>query len=157
MDWIKELIGSWGKTRKVSMAATVDHVELSSTHLVVGLGIDFHNKTDEPIPVKEIRMIAYINGRRAEPLRFYPLERFERAMNNNRISKKNVRPFTLPPHEIHTEQLRFISQEVVDISPGGYAINVELTDTSSASYKSRVKIRVDKSIKYRRDEAWQEN
>jgi hypothetical protein len=67
-----------------------------------------------------------MGGRREEPLRFYPLERFERVLGKKRILKAPVGPFTLPPHEIHTEQLRFISQKVFDIPPGGYAVDVEL-------------------------------
>jgi len=92
MDWIKQLIGGWEENRKVSMAATVDHVELSSAHLVVGLEIDFQNKTDDPIPIKEIRVRVYMGGRREEPLRFYPLERFERVLERVwKVVKSSVR------------------------------------------------------------------
>ncbi|MCE0499628.1 MAG: hypothetical protein LV481_16940 [Methylacidiphilales bacterium] len=96
-----------------------------------------------------------MSGRGKEPQMFYPLERFERVLNKQRMLKVPVEPFTLPPHEIHAVPLRFISEKVFDIPPGGYAVDIELTDTNDTRYTSRVKIRVDSKIKYRHDEAWQ--
>ena len=156
MNWIKQLFGGWREKRQVSMSAKLDHVELSEAHLVLGLEIDWGNKTNEPIPIKEIKVKIHLDGRGGEPLRFYPLDRFGRVLNKARILKMPVRPLTLPAGEVHTEHLRFISQEVVDIPVGGYAVDIELTDTSNNSYASRTKIRVENGIKYRRSEEWQE-
>jgi hypothetical protein len=39
----------------------------------------------------------------------------------------------LPPHAIYNEQTRFISQEVLDISPGSYTVDIQLTDTNNTS------------------------
>jgi len=46
----------------------VDHVELSSAHLVLGLKIDWRNETDDPIPIKEILVSVGLGGRAEEPL-----------------------------------------------------------------------------------------
>ena len=154
MDWIKQLIGGWGEGRKVSLAAMVDHVELSSAHLVLGLKIDWRNETDDPIPIKEILVSVGLGGRAEEPLWFYPLERFERVSIKKGMEKTPVKPFSLPPHKIHTEQIRFISQEVFDIAPSNYTMHVQLTDTNNGSYTNRIKIRVGSEIKYRLSEAW---
>src|SRR5271167_3025671 len=124
MDWIKKLFGGSGSSRKLSMAAKVDHVELTATHLVIGLAIDWQNPTPDPIPVKEVQVVVYINGRNEEPLRFYPLERFARVITHRAIQKSPIRPFTLPPKETYGEQIRFISQEILDIPPGSYAVDV---------------------------------
>jgi hypothetical protein len=149
-----KIFGVLGDSRNVSSAAVVDHVELSPSHLVVGLDIDWRNETNGPLPVKEIQMRLYLSGRGGEPLRFYPLERFEHVLTQRAIQKTPVRPFTLPPCEIHNEQIRFISQEICDISPGTYAVDFQITDTSNASYNSRLKIQVEKKAIYRRSKEW---
>jgi hypothetical protein len=152
MDWLRQLIGD----RKVSLVATLDHVELTPTHLVMGLKLDWHNGTNDPIPIKEVLVRVYLGGRGVEPLRFYPLERFERVFARRGLQKTPVAPFRLPPRETYTEQIRFISQEVLDISPGNYAVDVQLTDADNISYTSRIKIGVESTVKYRRSEEWQE-
>jgi hypothetical protein len=139
------------------MVATADHVELTATHLVMGLQIGWHNRTDNPIPIKEIQMRVAMRGRSEEPLRFYPLERFVRIPTQRALQKTPVRPFVLPSHETYTEQIRFISQEVLDIPPGNYTVEVQITDTSDTRYSSQTKIQVPSKIKYRRSEEWQDN
>jgi len=155
--WIQQLIGGSPTNRKVSLVVTADHVELTSTHLVMGLQIGWTNRTDNPIPIKEIQVRLYPHGRNKEPLRFYPLERFARVIGKMALQKTPVRPFTLPPKETYAEQIRFLSQEVLDIPPGNYTIEVQITDTSDTSYTNRTTIQVRSKIKYRRSEEWQED
>lgn len=138
------------------MTATVDHVELSATYLVLGLKIDWCNETNNPIPIKEIHLTVYMGGWGEEPLRFDPLERFERVLTHWGVQKTPVRPFTLTPHEIYTEQIRFISRQVLDIGPGSYAADIQLTDTGETSYINRIEIRVQSEVKHHRKEEWQE-
>ena len=97
MYWIRRLIGVWGEKRRVSMAAMVDHVELSSTHLVMGLKIDWRNETGHPISIKDIQMRIHQAGPGREPLRFYPLERFGRVLNKTRILKSPLDRSRFPP------------------------------------------------------------
>ena len=155
--WIQQLIGGSPTDRKVSLALTADHVELTSTHLVMGLQIGWHNRTDNPIPIHEIQVRMYLHGSNKEPLRFYPLERFMRVPAKRAFQKTPVGPFTLPPKEIHVEQIRFISQEVLDIPAGKYTVEVQITDVSDTSYTSRATIDLANKIKYRRSEEWQED
>jgi hypothetical protein len=152
----RHLIGGSSTNGKLSLALTVDHVELSETHLVLGLGIDWHNRTDDPMPIKEVQIRVYVEGRHKEPLRFYPLERFARVMALRALEKKPVRPFVLPPDEIHTEQIRFISQAIIDIPPGSYVVEVETKDSSDAVYINKSKIHLESKLKYRRSEEWSE-
>lgn len=154
---VKELIENWRAGRKISMVATADHVELTDTHLVMGLNLDWCNQTEDPIPVKEIQVMVYMHGKGEAPLRFYPLERFARVPTQKVLKKTPVRPFTLSPQEIHTEHLRFISQEVLNIAPGNYTVDVHLIDTSETSYTNRTKIHLESRIKYRRSEEWHAN
>ena len=123
----------------------------------MGLQIGWTNRTDNPIPIKEIQVRLYPHGRNKEPLRFYPLERFARVIGKMALQKTPVRPFTLPPKETYAEQIRFLSQEVLDIPPGNYTIEVQITDTSDTSYTNRTTIQVRSKIKYRRSEEWQED
>ena len=136
------------------MVAALEHVELSPAHLVVGLTIDWRNRTDSPLPIQDVRMKLYLHGRGQSPLQLYPLERFARVSTQRAIQKTPVSPFTLPPGEIYSEQLRFISQEVLDLPAGSYPIDIRIKDTSENSYTCRSKIRVENKIKYRRSEEW---
>ena len=139
------------------MAATADHVELSSTRLVMGLQIGWINETDNPIPIKTIKMRLYLRGTKNEPLRFYPLERFARVVGEQSLQKTPVFAFTLPPKEIHAEQIRFLSPGVLDIPAGNYTVEIQITDTSNTSYTNRTTLQVESKIKYRQSEEWLES
>jgi hypothetical protein len=152
---IQQLIGGSGTGEKLDLAVTVDHVELSTKHLVLGLKLDWLNRTSDSIRIQDVGVMVYLDGRKKEPLRFFPLERFARAQIKREIQKTAIRPFTLPPDAIYTEQIRFISQEVLDIPPGTYAMDVQLMDTDNTSYLNRVKFPVEGKVKYRRSEEWQ--
>jgi hypothetical protein len=154
--WIKQLIAGSG-SRELSLAATADHVELTATHLVLGLKLDWCNQTNTPIPIKEVQVMMYLHGHKKEPLQLYPLERFERVLGQRALQKTPVRPFTLPSKEIYSEHIRFLSQEVLDIPPGNYSIDVHIKDTGNTSYASRTKIQLTGRIKYRRSEEWHED
>jgi len=157
INWIEHLIGGWGTNRKLTLVVKVDHIELTSTHLIIGLQIDWHNQTDQPIPVKEVQVRVYLDGRKGEPLRFYPLERFVRAPSERAFQKKPVRPFTLPSKKVFTEQLRFLSQEVLDIPAGDYGVEIEIKDISDISHTCRTHIQLETKKKYRRDEEWHQD
>ena len=154
--WIKQLIADLG-SRELSLVATADHLELTATHLVLGLKLDWRNQTDISAPIKEVQVMMYLHGQNKEPLRFYPLERFERVFGQRALQKTPIGPFTLPPKEIHSEHIRFLSQEVLDIPPGNYVIDVYIEDASEASYTNRTKIQLTGKMKYRRSEEWQED
>jgi hypothetical protein len=122
----------------------------------MGLRLEWHNRTDQPIPIKEIQVKMYLRGRKKDPLRFYPLERFARVTSQRGLQKSPVRPFTLPSHAAYTEQIRFISQEILDLPAGNYDVVVQIKDTSDSSYSNGITLPVQGKIKYRRSEEWQE-
>ena len=92
---MKTLFGGSGLSGELSLAVTVDHVELSATHLILGLKVDWYNPTGAPIPIKEIQVRVYMDGRYKEPLRFYPLERFAHVDFQRAIQKKPLRALSL--------------------------------------------------------------
>ena len=152
INWIKQLFGD----QKVLLEATTDHVELTSSHLVVGLQLQWLNKTDQSIPIKEIQLRVYLEGRNKDPLQLYPLERFTRLTTRRAFEKSPVRPFALPAGEPYTEQMRFISQEVLDLPAGNYPAEVLIKDTNDVIYTNRITLEVEGKIKYRRSEEWLE-
>jgi len=97
---------------------------------------------------------VYMDGRYKEPLRFYPLERFAHAEFQRAMQKKPLRAFTLPPEETHTQQIRFLSQQVLDIPQGKYRLEVHLKGTDDVSYVNPTTIQVTGKSKYRRSEEW---
>ena len=137
------------------MDVNVDHVELTSTHLVIGFQMGWINRTENPIPIKNIQMKLYLHGKRHEPLTLYPLERFTRVPNQKGFHKTPMRPLTLPAQGIYAEQIRFISQEVLDLPVGKYTLEIILTDTGDNLYTNQVTIHVESKIKYRLSEEWQ--
>ena len=76
------LFEMWRTKPTLTVVATADHVELTDTHLVLGLKIAWSNQTNADIEVKDLRVGLFLNRRDKYPLRFYPLERFERDLEN---------------------------------------------------------------------------
>jgi hypothetical protein len=140
---------------KVAVDVVTDHVELTSAHLVLGLQLQWNNRTANSIPVKDIQLKVYVRGEKKDALNFYPLERFERSAVRKAIVKSPIRPFTIPAHEARTEQIRFISQEVLDIEKGSYAAALQVTDVNEAVYEYKVRVRVRNEQKYRHTEEWE--
>jgi hypothetical protein len=147
----------FGGKKGLTLSALVDHVELSDKHLVIGLHIEWQNYTEFSISVKGIQILAYLHGPKKEPLSLYPLERFSRnAVQKKVIVKTPLEPFFLPMQEPHSEHIRFISQEVFDVEPGTYTVDIQVEDTSDVTHTCRTKVRVAHEMKYRRTEEWDE-
>jgi hypothetical protein len=155
--WLKKLLGGPGLSRKISLSAKPDHVELSPAHLVIGLVLTWRNRTSESIKMKKIQVVCYLHGRKKDPLLFYPLERFERVIGHRALQMTPLSPFRLPVKKPYSEQMRFICQEVLDIPPGTYVTDVQVVDTDDKSYTNRVKLRLTAKMKYRTSEEWQES
>jgi hypothetical protein len=152
--WMTPLIEKWRTKGKLTLVATVDHVELTSTHLVIGFKLEWGNRTDDAIAIKDIQVQVYLNGRDKEPLRFYPLERFARVIGQRAIQKTPIGEFTLPVNEVHAEQIRFISQEILDIPAGKYTVEVQIEDADDNRHTSRTLMELESKSKYRRSEEW---
>ena len=56
--------------------------------------------------------------------------------------------------ETHTQQIRFLSQQVLDIPQGKYHVEVHLKGTDDVSYVNQTNIQVLGKSKYRRSEEW---
>ncbi len=154
---LKQLINEWGGiSPSLGVVVKSDHVELSSTHLVIGVEIDWTNQGTELISVREIQMGIYLAKRSKEPLRFYPLERFARVFTHRAIQKSPLHAFKIPPHHSHSERIRFISQEVRDIPPGTYMVDIVVKDIHEVRHVSRTEIELVAKQKYRRSEEWDE-
>jgi hypothetical protein len=151
MNWIKHLMGG----QEIALHASADHVELTADHLVIGLELSWQNRTAAPISVKDIQLQLVLSERGKEPLRFYPLERFEHVSNRRALQKKSIRPFTLPPDQPHAEQIRFISQEVRDIPAGKYEAAIDILDLNEISHRNEITLRFRSEIKYRQSEEWE--
>jgi hypothetical protein len=141
--------------QEIDLSASAEHVELTADHLVIGMVLSWHNRTAAPISIKDMQLHVALPGRGKEPLRFYPLERFERVPQQRALIRKPVRPFTIPAHQEYAEQVRFISQEVLDIPAGRYGAAIEVKDIGDVCYTNEFTLRVDSQIRYRRSEEWE--
>ena len=153
-DFITSLSEKWQSGRKLAVEATVDHVELTSYQMVLGLQIHWFNRSEDPLWVKDIVVKLYLQKRDKEPFRLYPLERFERLQTGPGFDKLPLSAFTLPANELYTERIRFISQQLLDIAPGVYRVEIEIKDRSDAIHLGKTEIQVESRRKYRKSEAW---
>jgi hypothetical protein len=150
----KEHIHQWRMSRNVNVMATVDHVELASTHIILGLNVGWENKTETPIIVVEIQVMIYKRKDHDLLLRLLPLERFARKDIRRTLEKPALSQFKLKPKEIHTEHIRFLSIGSFDIEPGTYTTDIQIRDTKHNTYTRRTKIDVVNKMKYRLAEDW---
>lgn len=139
---------------KLTLVVAVDHVELTDTHLIIGFKMEWGNRTDDAIAIKDIQVQVFLHGRDREPLQFYPLERFARIIGQRAIQKTPISAFTVPAGEVHVEQLRFISQEILDIPAGKYTMDVQVEDAGDNHHTNRALIELQSKTKYRRSEEW---
>jgi len=147
------MIDRWRTNRKLTTAATADHIELSATHLVLGLKIDWINRTLHSITIKDIQVAVSLSNRNEEPLRFYPLERFGRSHTGRGYQTTPLCTFTLPSQQNHTEHLRFISQQVLDIPAGNYSVEFFLKDIEDILYNCGANLQIENEIKHRQSES----
>lgn len=152
----KERLHQWRISRHVNVLATVDHVELASTHIILGLNVGWENRTDHPITIIEIQVMVYKRKQDELLLRLLPLERFARIDIKKTLEKPPLSQITLPPHEIRTEHIRFLSHGSMDIPPGTYTTDIQIRDADQNTYSRRTKILVENKMKYRLTEDWTE-
>ena len=149
MNWLKRLMGT-----KVSAGATADHLELSEACTVLGLKISWFNLTHKPIFINDLELKLYLDGKNQEPRSFSPLERFARVAGQRTFQKAEFTWAMLPPGEHHVEEVRFLYEEAVDIPPGKYRIELEITDLESTRYTVRTDLQINAKIKFRQTEEW---
>jgi hypothetical protein len=150
----KEQIHKWRLSRNVNVLATVDHIELASSHIILGLNVAWENKTNDPIAIIEIQVMVYKRRDEELLLRLLPLERFGRPDIKRTLEKSPLSQITLPPREIHTEHIRFLSYGNFDLPPGTYTTDILIRDTNHNTYTRRTKIDVENKMKYRLTEDW---
>jgi len=152
----KERLQQWRMSRNINVLATVDHVEMASTHVVLGLNIGWENKTLEPITIMEIQVMVYKKKEDELLLRLLPLERFARTDILRTFQRTPLSQFDLPPKAIHTEHIRFLSHGNADVPVGTYTTDIHVTDTNHNIYVRRTHIQVENKMKYRLTEDWTE-
>jgi hypothetical protein len=150
----KQSIHLWRMSRNVNVLAEVDHVELASTHTILGLHIGWENKSKEPITVMEIQVMVYKRRDDEVMLRLLPLERFKRRDIQRTLDKTALSQFTIQPGEVHAENIRFLSHGETDVPVGTYTTDVLITDTDHNHYSRRIKLNVETRMKFRLEEDW---
>jgi len=152
----KELIQQWRINRTVSALATIDHVEVGSSHIILGLDIGWENLTEKPIVIVEIQVAIFRRNAHDVLVRLLPLERFGRKDIQRNLIKMPLHQFTLRSHLVHTEHIRFISHGHLNLTPGTYIADIQIRDTHHTSYTRRTKLVLENKMKYRLSEEWQE-
>ena len=158
INWIEHLIGGPSMSRRLRIDAVTDHIELTPSHLVIGLKLDWRNRTREAITIKDLRVKLFRPD--DAPLMLYPLERFEhlpRIRAKKPLKKTPLSPFTLPPHITYTEQIRFLSQEALDIAPGEYTAEIQIEDSNNHSYTQETQLELESRLKYCINDEWYGN
>ena len=149
IDETKQDIHLWRMSRRITASVSVDHIELASNHIILGLEVAWENKSTDPISIIEIQVMVYKRRNNELLLRLLPLERFGRMDIKKTIEKRPLSQITLHPKKLHTEQIRFMSHGNVAIPPGTYTVDILIKDMKYNSYTRRTKIAVENNLKYR--------
>ena len=149
MNWLKRLFGT-----KVTAQAIADHLELTDTSTVLGLRVNWYNLTGAAIFINDLQLRLYPEGRNAEPHSFGPLERFTRVSGQRTFQKELFTWSMLPPGETHVDEIRFLLEQPVDLPPGKYRVEIEITDLENTQYKLRTDVLIEAKIKFRQTEEW---
>jgi len=101
-------------------------------------------------------VVLYKKGQEEVLLNLLPLERFGRLDIQRTLLKTPLSQFKLRPKEIHSERIRFISHQSLEIAPGIYTIEIQIRDSNNISYTRRTKIEIETRMKYRLADDWTE-
>jgi hypothetical protein len=129
---------------------------VATSHIILGLNIGWQNLTETPIKIMEIQVVLYKPKHDDILRRLLPLERFGRQDIQRTLLKTPLSQFILKPKEIHTEHIRFISHQSLNLAPGTYVIGVQIRDNHHTSYTRRTRIVVENKMKYHLQEDWQQ-
>ena len=149
MNWLKRLLGT-----KVTAETIADHIELTDASTVLGVNIRWYNLTHAAIFINDLQLRIYPAGGNGEPLSFSPLERFARVSGQRAFKKELFTWSMLPPGETHIDEIRFLLEEAVDLPPGKYGVEIEITDLENTRYKLRTDVLIESKIKFRQAEEW---
>jgi hypothetical protein len=148
----------WKKFQKPKLYIDVgiDHMELGETYLILGIYFDWHNKTEEPIAIEEIKIIIFPHGRREKPVHFEGQGRFERAIGHRGITRKHgQKPFVVQPGKAHLVGLRFITHTVNDLENRDYLMEIH-AKVANGTYIHESQLKVTSRVKFRPTDEWTE-
>lgn len=139
---------------KVYVDVSVDHVELAEGYLLLGLNLEWHNQTAEPIMVQEARLRLFEKGRKKEPIKFDFQGHFAR-IPGQRVIKKSVgeKSFRVPAGKSHQECIRFFTRDLLNLEEGNYPVEIHAV-VPEGTYVHQAHVQITPRIKYRTSEAW---
>ena len=125
---IKTIASILAKRRTLQAELELDHLELSSDSLIVGLQITWKNATEIPIEIHEVMLGLFHAGRAAPPLSLAYNGRFVRIPYQKTVTKiAGVSSFRVDAGESHVENLRFLTREILDLKEGTYSVELHTT------------------------------
>lgn len=139
---------------KIYVDVTVDHIELAEDYLILGLNLDWHNQTADPMPVREVQIDLFHQGRQKEPAKFLFQGHFDR-IPHQRVIKKSIgeKSFVVPAGKSHMEHIRFFNRTILNLEEKSYFVEIHAM-VPDGTYVHQAHVPITNRIKYRTSEAW---
>ena len=146
---IKTIASLLSKRRTLQAEMELDHVELSSDSLILGLQLTWKNATEAPVEIHEVAVSLFHQGKTVMPLPLAYNGRFVRIPYQKTVTKiAGVRSFHIDAGVSHTENLRFLTREILDLKEGAYPIELHTT-VNDGTYLHSFDLKVANTLKNR--------
>ncbi len=127
----------------------LDHVELSSEQVIVGLGVKWMNETAEPLDIREVTVNLFQRNQR-EPLAHLTYNgRFVRIPFQKAITRiAGANSFHVAAAGVAVENLRFLTREINNLRDGVYIAEL-YTTVPAGTYLHTFELKVTPEFKHR--------
>ncbi len=144
---IKRFASLLAKPRSLYADVDLDHIELASEQLILGVRLKWSNTTLEALDIGNVAIQIYHRANET-PLHFSYNGRFVRIPYQNGVSKvAGATSFLIGAGATQTQCLRFLTYDINDLSVGKYAAEVHST-VADGTYVHEFELEVCSQIKH---------
>jgi hypothetical protein len=145
---IKVITSFLKKPSSLYAEVKLDHVELSTDHLIIGAKITWENTTPEPVTIQNMAINLFRRGNKEPFLHLIYNSRFLRLPYQKRVDTiARLNSFPINAGSKRLESLRFIARDVTDLNLGSYSAEFHST-VSEGTYIHDFDLEVIPEIKY---------
>ena len=145
---IKALTALIARPRTLHAELELDHVEISSENVILGLQIKWSNSTHDRIDIRGVVIKLFHKGKKETPIQLIYHGRFVRIPYQKAVTKiAGATSFHIGSDASQTECLRFLTCEIRDLFPGTYAAELH-SIVEEGTYLHEFDVKVVPQIKH---------
>ncbi len=146
---IKKIASLLAKRRTLHAEMEIDHIELSPDSFILGLHLIWRNTTDQPIEILEVTVDLFHQVKPGTPLSLTYHGRFVRIPYQKTVTKiAGVTSLQVHPGTSRTENLRFLTREILDLKVGTYPVELR-TIVAEGTYVHSFELEITETLKNR--------